>query len=268
MNSNAEYLKVAKDIANKAGELLVERFPIGSNLTVQQRGNLMDSADRDVHDLIHDGLKLHFPTHILISVFTENQQFHVDRPFWVIDPIVGLGNFGHGDSGFALSIAYVDHGITQLAVVYNPILGQMFTAHRNRGSYLNGQKIWVSKTVELKHSLLSTRFPYDIKTAKETNLRAFNKLILKAESVRNNATATLDMAYVASGQYDGFWAIDMNPWDLIAATLLVEEAGGSVSGVCGEQYDIQSKDVLVTNGLIHDEVLDVLSQSKVNQEKR
>ncbi len=264
--SNANYLKVARNIAKKSGELLVERLPSELNLAVRQRRILMESADREVHDYMYNELKLHYPSHSFISVFSKNQKFHKDRPQWVIDPIVGLANFGHGDPGFALSIAFVENGITELAVVYSPIFEQLFTAIKGGGTYLNGQKIQVSRTGELQDSLLSTRFPYDIRTSNVTNLEIFAELILKAESVRNNATASLDLAYVASGQYDGFWAINMNPWDLVAAALLVEEAGGKVTGLSGEPYQMEFGNILATNGVIHNEVVKAITEAKSKYE--
>lgn len=268
MYPDNEYLATAREIAQKAGQLLLKRFPSRQNLSVRQRAILMEQADLEVHDFICNQLYLKYPMHSFVSVFTKNRKFYNDRALWVIDPIVGLGNFGHGDPSFALSIAYIEKGIVKVAVIHNPIFGQMFTAVHGGGAYLNGMKLQVSRTVRLKDSLLSTRFPYDIRTADETNIEAFNKLVLKAESVRNNGCATLDIAYVASGQYDGFWAIGMNPWDLIAAALLVEEAGGRVTGLKGEPYQTEAKSILTSNNFLHDEILEVMLNANKSKVKK
>jgi myo-inositol-1(or 4)-monophosphatase len=259
MECYEKHLELAIRASQKAGALLLELFPADHDLNSSERLAFVDKVDRKVHRCIYETIILQFPDYGYISVYTKNQTFFKDRPLWVLDPIVGLGNYGHGDPGFAISIALMLEGVTEIAVVYNPVFDQMFTAIRGQGALLNGKSICVSKTERLNEALLSTRFPYDLLDRKVTNLELFNELILKAEGIRNNATATLDLAYVASGQYDGFWAVNMNPWDLTAAVLLIEEAGGKVSTLSNKNYVTESKEILATNGKIHQEIIETIA---------
>ncbi len=260
MGAYKDHLQKAIIVAKKAGEMLIDLIPSHHSLNSKERLRLMDVADRGVHDCIYNALCEDFIDYKYISVYTENQIFYKDKPLWVIDPIVGLGNFSHGDPHFAVSIALMINGVTVVALIYNPIFNELFTAIKSQGAFLNEKRIQVSKTKKLEHALLSTRFPYDIHDGKVTNLNLFNHLILKAESVLNNATATLDLAYVASGQYDGFWALHMNPWDLTAAVLLIEEAGGKITTLSGETYMTESLEILATNAIIHKEIIKTVSK--------
>lgn len=259
MEPYKKHLKLAVIAVKKAGTWLLEMFPVDHGLDSQERSTLMDEADRKVHDCIYDTLNNDFPDYKYISVYTKNQTYYEDKPLWVMDPIVGLGNFSHGDPHLAISIALMINGFTVVAVVYNPIFNELFTAIKGQGAFLNDKRIQVSKTKKLEHALLSTRFPYDIRDGKVTNLTLFNHFILKAEGVLNNGTATLDLAYVASGRYDGFWSLRMNPWDLTAAVLLIEEAGGKVTDLTGDNYLTESMEILATNGTIHQEILDAIA---------
>ncbi len=261
MHIYREHLVKAISAAKEAGEMLIDLIPSDHRLNSEERSKLMDDADRKVHDCIYDILNIDFPEYKYISVYTENKIFYKDKPLWVIDPIVGLGNFSHGDPHFAVSIALMINGVTVVALIYNPIFNELFTAIKSQGAFLNEKRIHVSKTKKLEHALLSTRFPYDIRHGNVTNLNLFNKLIMEAEGVLNNGTATLDLAYVASGQFDGFWALHMKPWDLTAAVLLIEEAGGRVSTLSGETYMTESLGILATNAIIHKEIVNVISKA-------
>ncbi|WP_027078822.1 inositol monophosphatase family protein [Maribacter antarcticus] len=250
-----EHLEKAVIVARKSGAILLDLIPKNHNLNSEERYKLMAEVDLKVHDCIFNDLNVDFTDYKYVSAYTKNQFFYKDKPLWVIDPVVGLGNFSHGDPHFAISIALMINGVTVAALVYNPVFNELFTAIKNNGAFLNQKRIHVSKTTSLKHALLSTRFPYNIREGKVTNLGLFNHLIMKAESVLNKATATLDLAYVASGQYDGFWALEMNPWDLTAGILLIKEAGGKVTTFTGENHVAESVEILATNGSIHQETL-------------
>ncbi len=254
------FLEQAVIASKKTGDVLLGMMPMDHRLNAQERSNLMDEADQKSCDCLYDSIHKDFPDHEYISVGTENQTFFKEGFLWVLDPLVGLGNFAHGDQHYAISAALMVDGITVAGVVYNPVFNELFTAIRGHGSFLNGKSINVSNTDKLEHSLLALRFPYDIHDGKITNLSIFNHLIMKAEGILNNGTATLDLAYVACGQYDGFWALNMNPWDLTAAVLLIEEAGGKVTTLSGEDYFIESMEILGTNGTIHQEVIDAISE--------
>ena len=254
------YLQQAVIASKKTGDVLLEMMPMDHKLNAQERSKLIDDVDHKSDDCLYNSIREVFPDHQYISVGTKNQTFFKEGYLWVLDPLVGLGNFARGDPHYAISSALMIDGIIVAGVVYNPVFKELFTAVKGHGSFLNDKPIRVSNTDKLENSLLSIRFPYDIHNRKVTNLSIFNHLIMKAEGIMNNGTATLDLAYAACGQYDGFWALNMNPGDLTAAVLLIEEAGGKVTTLSGENYFIESMEILGTNGTIHQEVIDAISE--------
>jgi myo-inositol-1(or 4)-monophosphatase len=254
------FLEKAVTASKKTGDTLRGMMPVDHRLNAQERLNLIDEADHKSHDSLYDSIREAFPEHEYVSAATENQTFFKEGYLWVLDPLIGLVNFSHGDPHYSISAALMVDGITVAGVVYNPVFNELFTAIKGHGSFLNGKSIRVSNTDTLKHSLLATRFPYDIRDGKTTNLGIFNHLITKTEGIFNNSTATFDLANVACGQYDGFWALHMSPWDLTAAILLIKEAGGKVTTLSGEDYFTDSKEILATNGAFHQEVVDTISE--------
>ena len=260
MENNRAYLKHAILAAKKAGKLLIELTP-AIPLTAIERKKLMDKADRKVHDSIYETLRKAFPNQRYLSVFSENQSFITDGALWIIDPIVGLGNFGHGNAYYALSIALNIDDVTTVGVIYNPVFNELFTCIKGQGAYLNNNSISVSKTLHLKDALLSTRFPYDLSEKNKSIFNVYNDMVLRSEDVLNHATATLDLAYVAAGRFDGFWAMGMNPWDLTSAALLVKEAGGKVTAFSGDNYFTQCTEIIANNGTIHQEMIHIISRN-------
>jgi myo-inositol-1(or 4)-monophosphatase len=265
MENNRAYIKHAILAAKKAGKLLIELTPT-IPLSAIERKTLVDEADRKVHDSIYETLKKAFPNQPYLSVFSENQSFITDGALWIIDPIVGLGNFGHGNPHYALSIALNIDDLTNVGVIYNPVFDELFTCIIGQGAYLNNNLISVSKTSHLKHALLSTRFPYDLSKEDPSTLNIYHDMTLNTEGVLNHATATLDLAYVAAGRIDGFWAKGMNAWDLTAAALLIKEAGGKVTTLSGNNHSMESTEIIATNGAIHKEVLNIISK-KIKETK-
>ena len=137
---------------------------------------------------------------------------------------------------------------------------ELFTAVRGQGAFLNGNQIHVSEENDLERSLLATGFPYDISEGEVSNLGLFNHLILKAQAIRRDGSAALDMAYIAAGRFDGFWELKLHPWDVAAGALIIEEAGGTVSTFAGEPFQINSYDVLASNGKIHRALMQAISE--------
>ena len=260
MENNIAYIKHAILAAKIAGKLLIELTPT-IPLSSIERKKLMNEADRAVHDSIYETLRKAFPNQRYLSVFSENQSFITDGALWIIDPIVGLGNFGHGNAYYALSIALNIDDVTTVGVIYNPVFNDLFTCIKGQGAYLNNNSISISKTLHLKDALLSTRFPYDLSEKNKSILNVYNDMVLRCEDVLNHATATLDLAYVAAGRFDGFWAKGMNPWDLTAAALLIKEAGGKVTTLSGDNHSTESTEIIATNGAIHKEVVNIIAKN-------
>lgn len=259
MEHNKVYIDQAILAAKKAGKLLLQLTPT-ILLSPTERKALVANADRTVHDCIYETLIEAFPKPNYISVYSENQIFLTEGALWIVDPLVGSGNFGHGNPHYAISIALNIDDVTALGVIYNPVFDELFTCLKGHGAYLNNSSISVSKTPYLIDALLSTRFPYDLSKKDQSTLNVYNDLVLNSEGVLNHATATLDLAYVAAGRFDGFWATGMNPWDLTAAALLVKEAGGEVTTLSGDQHFTKCTDIIATNGAIHLEVVNVISK--------
>ncbi len=177
---------------------------------------------------------------------------------WVVDPIDGTTNYAHGIPHFAVSIGVERDGEREVGVIYDPIKEELFSATRGGGAFLNDRRIEVSGASRLERALLATGFAYDVHHAKVDNLEYFGRLIKRAQAVRRIGSAALDLAYLASGRFDGFWELSLYPWDVAAGILLVEEAGGQVTDLHGGPPDASGATCVASNGRIHAALLDAL----------
>jgi myo-inositol-1(or 4)-monophosphatase len=179
---------------------------------------------------------------------------------WIVDPLDGTTNYAHGLPVFSVSIALeVDRRIA-LGVAYNPSLDELYVAERGHGATVNDERLAVSTATTLEQSLLATGFPYNIRETPDTNLKEYAAFALRCRGVRGLGSAVLDLAWVAAGRFDGFWALRLGPWDVAAASLFVEEAGGRVTNLVGAAVDLDAPAVVASNGRIHDEMLAVLRE--------
>jgi myo-inositol-1(or 4)-monophosphatase len=211
--------------------------------------------------MIVSRIKSAFPTHSILAeeIHDISRDENAGSPYrWVIDPLDGTTNFAHGYPVFSVSIGLEVAGELELGIVYDPTRDEMFTARRGGGSFCNGVSLRVSTTGSLLSSLLATGFPYDVQTSKDNNLSNFCAFALRAQGIRRGGSAALDLCYVASGRLDGFWELKLNPWDCAAGFLTVREAGGIVTNFRGQPASINGREVVASNGLIHQEMLDVL----------
>ncbi len=261
------YLKVAVEAARRAGRLLL-RYS-GGDVAVRRKGpiNLVTQADLDSEREIVEVIRWHFPDHQFLA---EEGRYPQPRSSfrWIIDPLDGTTNFAHGYPCFSVSIALEARGRVLLGVVYQPVLGELFTAVRGEGAYLRPgdsgkkRKIAVSRTRRLAESLLATGFPYDIHTNPENNLDHFANFAFSATAIRRAGSAALDLCYVGCGRFDGFWELRLSPWDLAAGSLIVMEAGGRVTDFAGNRASIYGSAIVASNGLIHKEMLEVLTKRR------
>jgi myo-inositol-1(or 4)-monophosphatase len=178
---------------------------------------------------------------------------------WIIDPLDGTTNYAHRYPVFCVSIALENNGEIVLGVVYDPMRDEMFVSVRGEGAYLNDKKMAISSLKDISRSLLATGFPYDIRESKENNLDYFNAMAVNVQAIRRAGAAALDLAYLAAGRFDGFWELKLKPWDTAAGCLLVTEAGGVISDIAGGKWNLYSPDLLASNGLIHEQMIKVLS---------
>jgi myo-inositol-1(or 4)-monophosphatase len=249
-------------IAREAGALLLPYFHQGLKIEYKGDADLVTAADRASEVLIRDRITKMFPTH---DVLGEEQGLNDQGSDyrWYVDPLDGTTNFAHGYPVFCVSMA-LEHrtaesssgaGARRVAgVVYDPTRDELFSAEVGKGAHLNGKPIQVSKAATLKECLLATGFPSH-KRHKNPNIHFYHQITLRTHGVRRAGSAALDLCNVASGRFDGFWEFNLNPWDTAAGVLIVEEAGGRVSRYDGSPFDIDSRETLASNGLVHDALL-------------
>lgn len=252
-------LNFAIEVARDAGHLLLEKF--GRITTVTKKGdiNLVTEADLASEALIIERIKSHQPKHAILAEEAGNAVV-VDGGAewkWIIDPLDGTTNYAHGYPCFAVTIALEHEGDIVVGVTFDPTRNELFAAEKSHGATLDGKPIRVSATAGLSESLIVTGFPYDFKR-KDDFARHLTSFLMQSRGVRRDGSAAIDMAYVACGRFDGFWEEGLNPWDMAAGKLLIEEAGGWVTGYNGEPFTIYKPPVCASNGKIHNEMLAVL----------
>ena len=252
-------LDFAIQTAREAGRVLADRF--GRNLKISNKSeiDLVTESDLASEKVIIDRIRTHYPRHSILAEESgaSNPGDRESGWRWIIDPLDGTTNYAHGYPCFCVSIALAHQGRMEIGVVYDPIRDEMFAAERGQGASLNSRRISVSGTMNLSAALLCTGFPYDVRERNEF-ARHFANFIMKAQGVRRDGAAALDLAYVAAGRFDGFWEEGLKPWDVAAGALIIEEAGGRVSKYRGEPLDIYSPPIVASNGLIHDQMREVL----------
>jgi len=245
--------------ARKAGELLMEKFERGIPVEFKGKYDLVTEADRHSEALIVKMIREQYPDHdILAEEGTYKRQNSGYR--WIIDPLDGTTNYAHGYPWFAVSIALEVRGSLELGVVYNPYNGEFYYAERGTGAFLNDRRVQVSTIGTLERSLTATGFAYDHKHCKANNYDYFAKFQKAAQACRRPGVASLDLASVAAGRFDGFWEMKLKPWDIAAGILLVQEAGGLVTDFDGRKMTLDSLECLASNRLIHEEMQQILQQ--------
>lgn len=251
------FLTTAIEAARAAGQLLRQELGGSRRITYKGAINLVTEMDRRAERLIVGVLREAFPDHAVLAE-ESGVQAGTSGYRWIIDPLDGTTNYAHGLPMFCVSVALEADGEVVLGVAYDPNLEELFLAERGGGAFLNGEPIRVSETAALEESLLTTGFPYDIRSTTRTNLPEFAAFSLRARAVRRIGSAVLDLCYVAAGRFDGYWELALGPWDLAAGSLIVREAGGVVTNVRGGPFALEGPGVLATNGKIHHAMLEVL----------
>jgi myo-inositol-1(or 4)-monophosphatase len=252
----------ATEIAKEAGARLREFFAQGVPTEYKGDVDVVTIADRTSERLIRTRLAEAFADHGIYG--EEGTRERLDAEFrWYVDPLDGTTNFAHGFPQFCVSLG-LEHrsaglrqdedGALVAAVLYDPMREELFTAEKGRGANLNGKPLHVSSIPKLAESLLGTGFP-SRKRHLNPNVHFYQEFTLRSHGVRRAGSAALDLAYVAAGRLDAFWEFNLNPWDTAAGILLVEEAGGRVTDFFGKHFRLDSREILASNGLIHEELL-------------
>ncbi len=253
--------EVAVHAAVDAGRLVKANLKNTRTIEFKVVIDLVTEMDRASEDLIIGRLRSVFPD---IGILTEERDElpSASKYRWIIDPLDGTTNYAHGFPFFCISIALEENQKVILGVVYDPNFDELFVAEKGKGAFLNGERITPSTTSHVSDALLATGFPYDIRTSKRNNIEEFSRFALMARAVRRPGSAVLDLCYVACGRSDGFWELKLQPWDMAAGSFIVTEAGGIVTSLGGETFDLSDKEILASNGKIHQTMVDVLKSSK------
>lgn len=249
----------AIETARKSGALLKGNVGKVSRIEFKGAVDIVTEVDRASEELIMREIREAFPEHGILT--EESPELKQASPFkWIIDPLDGTTNYSHGFPFFCVSIAFEEAGEVALGVVFDPMMDELFVAEKGKGAFRNGERISVSSIDELGRGLLATGFPYDLRSSKSNNLDHFSAFSLKAQAIRRAGSAALDLCYIASGRFDGYWEMKLRPWDVAAGALIVKEAGGVVSDFSGGPFSIYGKECLASNGLIHDQMKRILSK--------
>ena len=241
--------------------MLTEHARSGFQIEYKAAINLVTDADRRAEDQIVQTILAAHPSHRILAEERGQGGSGGDSHYqWIVDPLDGTTNFAHGFPFYSVSIGLEHDGECLLGVVLDPVRNELFTAVKGRGAYLNGEPIHVSDIATLDKSLLVTGFAYNIRETPNNNLDHFAHLSLRAQAVRRTGSAALDLCYVAAGRFDGYWEIVLSPWDMAGGIVILREAGGLVSGITTESFSLYGQELVATNGLIHDQLVEALQQ--------
>jgi myo-inositol-1(or 4)-monophosphatase len=251
-----EFLKVAIETAHQAGAVLRLEFERPKEISYKGEVDIVTESDRRSEAMIVARLRERFPGHAIVAEEGGGAIAAGAKYCWHVDPLDGTTNFAHGYPCFAVSIGLCEDGEPITGVVFNPVSGELFTAARGEGAYLNEKRIHVSLVDKLATSLVATGFPTH-QRKRSANINYYWEFTLRSHGVRRDGSAALDLCSVACGRFDAFWEFNLNSWDTAAGILLVREAGGVVTDIGGGPYHPGGPHLLASNGLIHDEMKEV-----------
>lgn len=252
-------LDFAVRLVKGAGEILLDHF--GQGVEVRSKSSEIDlvtEADLASERFIVKTIRSQYPEHSVLSEEKVGEERGSDY-VWLVDPLDGTVNYAHRFPAFCVTVALQYRGDPILGVTYDPLRGELFAVEKGRGVTLNDRSLRVSETERLVQALVATGFPYKRATIPDNNLAEFNRVLPKVQGVRRGGSAALDLAYVAAGRLDGYWESHLSPWDWAAGALMVQEAGGKVTDRNGQLWTFDSKGMVATNGLIHQELWEVVS---------
>ncbi|MEE9548422.1 MAG: inositol monophosphatase family protein [Nitrosomonadaceae bacterium] len=255
-------LNIAVKAARRAGRIINRATQDLDLLHVSRKAHndFVSEVDSTAEDAIINVLLEAYPNH---SILAEESGARGDPSKsdyqWIIDPLDGTTNFLHGFPQYAVSIALKHRGVLTQAVVYDPSGNELFTASRGRGAYLNDHRLRVSKRSQLSDCLIGTGFPFREFSHMNAYLAVLKDIMPKVAGIRRPGSAALDLAYVAAGRYDGFWELNLSPWDIAAGCLLITEAGGLVGDLKGNDTHMQSGHIVAGNPKIFGQLLQVIA---------
>lgn len=259
-----QYLAAATEAA-RMGAAILEQWRSKFKVREKSRADLVTEADVASQVAIKEFLLRNFPDHLFVGeedavgkTIEETRPPKDSPPVWVVDPLDGTVNYVHDVPAYCVSIGLTIGGVPSVGVIYDPRMNELFTAATGHGAFLNGERIHVSPCPHLRDALVSTGFPSNFE-AQMRNLEAWRKVTYHAQALRRSGSTALNLAYVAAGRFDGYWAYDNYAWDVMAGVVLVTEAGGAVTAANGGAYDPFRMDICATNGQIQQELVRTLN---------
>lgn len=255
------YQQAAEQMTIEAGNLLKEAY---GRVSAREKGpgDLVTDADLASQRLVKKRISEHFPDHTLLAE-EEGAVPDSSKPWrWIVDPLDGTINFAHGFPFWCVSIALEHQGKLVVGVVYNPLSGTTYSASLGHGTTRDGEPVGVSSARRLRDSLITTALPTDLSSEAELHLSYFRRFSSGTHSVRRTGSSALNLAILASGGCEVCYAGFMHPWDAAAGVLLVQEAGGRVSGLEGESHNLYGHGILASNSLVHEESLQFLREAR------
>jgi len=255
-------LSIAVKAARRAGTVITRGARDLDLLTVTSKGpkDFVSEIDREAERQIVETLLTAYPDHaILAEEGTAKGDNAEAENVWIIDPLDGTTNFLHGFPQYCVSIALAHKGQVTQAVIYDPCRNDLFTATRGRGAFLNDRRMRVSRRAHLRDCLIGTGFPFKDGSYLDTYLKMMKTMIESTAGLRRPGAAALDLAYVAAGFYDGFWEVGLNPWDVAAGSLLVQESGGLIGDLSGEGDFLHGGQVIAANPKVFAQMVTALA---------
>ena len=243
----------------RAGEIHLARQASGFRVSKKGEIDLVTEVDVECERMCRAIIAERFPDHDVLAEEMDVRD-RGSRFRWIFDPLDGTTNYAHGLPIYCASLGLEIDGRREVAAIYDPTRRELFTAERGEGAYLNGQRLEVSAAEALIDSLLVTGFPYDVHKQTNDLVGMFGAFLGRARAVRRLGSAALDLCYVAAGRFEAFWEQHLKPWDVAAGALIVEEAGGRVTGMDGSPFDAAAAHLVASNGRLHGEMLTVIRE--------
>ena len=255
-------LTIAVKAARHAGRIINQASQNLDLLSVSKKSHsdYVSEVDSAAEEAIIKVLLTAYPDHAILAEEGGRQGNDKKADYlWIIDPLDGTTNFLHGFPQYSVSIAVRHKGMLAHAVIYDPTNNELFTATRGGGAYLNDHRIRVSKCTRFEDCLIGTGFPFRDLTHMDAYFGMFKDIVPRTAGIRRPGSAALDLAYVASGRYDGFWEIGLAPWDMAAGCLLITEAGGLVGDLEGNESHLQSGQIVAGNPKVFATLLQIIA---------
>lgn len=252
----SELLELARDLAARAGAIQRDRFETELKIDTKSATiDLVTEVDRACEALIVEGIQSARSHDAILAEEGHGGDDPDAEIRWIIDPLDGTTNFAHGFPRFCVSIGIEQAGQRAVGVVYDPLLDERFEAVRGEGAWLGSRRLHVSAETEFGRALVATGFAYDVHRSEDDNLASFSNVVKTARGIRRDGSAALDLCYVAAGRLDAYWELKLHPWDVAAGFLIVEEAGGRLSDFTNGPPDRSGRQVVATNGPLHDQLI-------------